>query len=252
MDTPHTPAAAPSEAQRPPHNTPVPGGVPAAPVLHSTADGVRLHTLVLPLAAHAAAGGADAPVTAEIIPPPGPGGCIEGADGRRQYASDMAALAAAIAAQPVQPVQPVQPRIDCDHSSERTSPTFRGSTAARGWVRAPRTNARGGIDADLHLDADIRAALGREEYRYLSPALRLDAEERIVGGSPAHAGDGQRGKPERPDRSERREPDEQAGRAVVMRRCGGRNRCRRDGPRVRKRRTGALRTRGRARIRTGP
>ena len=146
-----------------------------APALHATTEGVRLHTCILPLAAHAAAAGAEGPITAEIIPPPGPGGCIEGADGRRQYAPDMAALAAAIAA------QPVQPRIDRDHTSERTSPTFRGSTEASGWVRNPRTNARGGIDADLHVDADTRAALSRDAYRYLSPALRLDPDERITG-----------------------------------------------------------------------
>ena len=147
----------------------------SAPALHAATEGVRLHTCILPLAAHAAGAGAEGPIAAEIIPPPGPGGCIEGADGRRQYAPDMAALAAAIAA------QPVQPRIDRDHTSERTSPTFNGSTEARGWVRSPRVNARGGIDADLHLDADTRAAVGRDAYRYLSPALRLDTEERITG-----------------------------------------------------------------------
>ena len=144
--------------------------------LHATAvDAVRLHTLVLPLGLHASAAQSEGPLRAEIIPPAGPDGCIEGADGRRQYVADMGALAAAIGA------QAVQPRIDCDHVSERTSPTFSGSTAALGWVRSPRLNARGGIDADLHVDAATRERLGSEEYRYLSPALRLDGEERIIG-----------------------------------------------------------------------
>ena len=144
--------------------------------LHAAAaEAVRLHTLVLPLGLHASAAQPEGPLRAEIIPPPGPDGCIEGADGRRQYVADMGALAAAIGA------QAVQPRIDCDHVSERTSPTFAGSTAALGWVRHPRLNARGGIDADLHVDAATRERLGSEEYRYLSPALRLDGEERIIG-----------------------------------------------------------------------
>ena len=142
--------------------------------LHAT-EAVRLHTLVLPLGLHASAAQSEGPLRAEIIPPAGPDGCIEGADGRRQYVADMGALAAAIAA------QAVQPRIDYDHVSERVSPTFNGSTAARGWVRHPRLNARGGIDADLHVDAATRERLGSEEYRYLSPALRLDGEERIIG-----------------------------------------------------------------------
>ena len=88
-----------------------------ATAAHAAPEAVRLHTLVLPLGLHAAAAPPDAPIRAEIVPPPGPDGCIEGADGRRQYVADMHALAAGIAA------QAVQPRIDCDHTSERTSPT---------------------------------------------------------------------------------------------------------------------------------
>ena len=45
----------------------------------------------------------------------------------------------------------------------------------------PAVNERGGIDADLTLSAYARHRMREGEYRYLSPALYLDAEAQVTG-----------------------------------------------------------------------
>ena len=105
------------------------------------------------------------PPSAEIVPPPNADGVVEGRDGRRYRLKDAPALAARINA------QGITPRIDFDHRSERASPTFQGSTAAEGWLKNARVNARGGIDADLELSSWAAMSLRSGSYRYLSPAL---------------------------------------------------------------------------------
>ena len=131
---------------------------------------VAIHTLSVPIALDAGAGG-DGPIRTEILPPPDADGRLPCRDGRVQRVPDMAALAAAING------QQVAARVDFDHQSERSSPTFRGSTAAEGWIGNARVNARGGLDADLTLSAYALARIRMGEYRYLSPGVMLN-----VGG----------------------------------------------------------------------
>jgi len=116
-----------------------------------------------------------APPTAEVIPPPDADGIIKGRDGRRFRMADPVALAARING------QQVAARVDFDHRSERKSPTFSGSTAAEGWVKNARVNARGGIDADLDLSSWAAMSLRSGSYRYLSPALFLTTDMEITG-----------------------------------------------------------------------
>ena len=113
--------------------------------------------------------------SAEVIPPPDGNGVIEGRDGRRYRMKDAAALAARING------QEIGPRIDFDHRSERSSPTFAGSTAAEGWLKNARPNARGGIDADLGLSSWAAMSVRSESYRYLSPALFHTSDMEITG-----------------------------------------------------------------------
>lgn len=113
--------------------------------------------------------------SAEIIPPADASGVVKGRDGRRFRMKDPATLAAAINA------QAVAARIDFDHRSERTSPTFNGSTAAEGWVKNARVNARGGIDADLDLISWAAMTLRVGSYRYLSPALIHTTDMEVRG-----------------------------------------------------------------------
>lgn len=115
------------------------------------------------------------PPTAEVVPPPNADGVIEGRDGRRYRMNDAAALAARING------QQVAARIDFDHRSERTSRTFAGSTAAEGWLKNARPNARGGIDADLELSIWAATSLRGGSYRYLSPALFHTSDMEITG-----------------------------------------------------------------------
>ncbi len=136
---------------------------------------VALSPLVLALNLAAMAGDDAAPLTTEVIPPPNGDGIIQGRDGRRYRIADTAALAARINA------QQVVPRLDFDHRSERSSPTFSGSTAADGWLKNARPNARGGIDADLDLNAWAAMNLRSGSYRYLSPALLHRTDMEVTG-----------------------------------------------------------------------
>ena len=115
-----------------------------------------------------------ASLTMEVIPP-ARGGYLTGRDGRRYRVKSMAALAAAIGA------QAVAPRIDFDHRTERISPTFAGSTRAEGWLSNFRVNGNGGLDADMQLGDMAAAAIMREEYRHLSPALTHDSAGEVTG-----------------------------------------------------------------------
>ena len=147
--------------------------------LHSGAGpgSVVINALSLPVDAHAfgAEGAAPGPVRLEVIPPPGPDGVLPAADGRVQRVRDVAQLAAALNA------QAHAARIDRDHRSEPSSKTFAGTTEAEGWLSHYTLNARGGISADAELDAELVKALRAKRYRYLSPALLLDAADDVVG-----------------------------------------------------------------------
>lgn len=115
-----------------------------------------------------------ASLTMEVIPPPR-GGYLTGTDGRRFRVKSMAALAAAINA------QAVVPRVDFDHRTERSSPTFAGSTAAEGWLSNFRVNGSGGMDADMALGDKAAEAIRNGGYRYLSPALVTDKAGEVTG-----------------------------------------------------------------------
>ena len=120
--------------------------------------------------------GGSVEIVRTVIPPPGESGELPTRDGRVMRVSDPAALAAAINAQ-----DPAA-RIDFDHQSERLSPTFRGTTAAEGWVKDVRATADGAIEAVLELSSWALRSIEQGRYRYLSPALLMHAETREVGG----------------------------------------------------------------------
>ena len=132
-------------------------------------------SLSLPLDLNAL-GETNEPLSAEVIPPPGPHGLLPARNGRRQYVADTAALVARLNG------QAVAARVDFDHRSEPVSPTFAGSTEAEGWLSSFRLNARGGIDADMALSDWAHQGLRARRYRYLSPALLLDDDD-VVGMS---------------------------------------------------------------------
>ncbi|MDE2904553.1 MAG: hypothetical protein OXQ28_00550 [Acidobacteriota bacterium] len=106
-----------------------------------------------------------AEIVRTVVPPPGEDGELPTRDGRTQRVSDPAALAAALNA------QAVDVRIDFDHQSERSSRTFRGSTAAEGWAKNFRATAEGAIEAVLELSSWARHEIRSGRYKYLSPAL---------------------------------------------------------------------------------
>ncbi len=138
-----------------------PGDLPRGSMIPmSPADVVVLHALHAPLPALPAAveGEETVVVRAEILPPVTAEGLLPTSDGRQHRLSDPAALAATLNA------QPIDVRVDFDHQSEPVSSTFHDSTAAEGWARSFRANARGGA------------------YRYLSPALTLSPQTREVAG----------------------------------------------------------------------
>ena len=83
--------------------------------------------------------------SAEIIPPADASGVVKGRDGRRFRMKDPATLAAAINA------QAVAARIDFDHRSERSSPTFNGSTAAEGSLPTEGRGEEGFIEPAIAL-----------------------------------------------------------------------------------------------------
>ena len=128
-----------------------------------------VQTLLPEVATHA--DGADAPpLRAVVIPAPTADGVVPTAHGRRHKMSDPAALAARFNA------QPVGVRIDYDHQSEPSSPTYHHSSAAHGWARDFRVTANGAVDALLELSTTALEALRQRAYRYLSPAVLLDAD----------------------------------------------------------------------------
>ena len=131
------------------------------------------HVFALPISVNAS--DPEAPVTAEVIPPPGEGGVLKAADGRRQVVRDATALASALNA------QAWAVRLDRDHRSEPVSKTFEKSTEADGWLGSFRVNARGGIDAEFDLGEEARNSLRDKKYRYLSPAVLLDKADNVVG-----------------------------------------------------------------------
>ena len=147
--------------------------------LHAAQPTVSMAVAPLPIDLHAIGESVDKPVTLEVLPPPGPDGTIVGRDGRKHRVPDVSALSGALNA------QAVQPRVDFDHASEPSSATFNGSTGAEGWLENFRINARGGIAADARMGDDAHAALRRRRYRYLSPAVLVNARNEVVGLSSA-------------------------------------------------------------------
>ena len=113
--------------------------------------------------------GDDARIRVVVIPAPDEDGIVPTRDGRVHRVTDPRLLAASLNA------QEVDARIDFDHQSEPTSPTFNGSTAAEGgWVRDYKATAAGAIEAELALSAEAATKLRARKYRYLSPGLRLE------------------------------------------------------------------------------
>ena len=114
------------------------------------------------------------PVALEVVPPPGANGVLPARDGRRQRVTDAAKLAGALNA------QSFVARVDFDHRSEPSAPTFAGTTEAEGWLSNYRLNHRGGIDADVELGANALERVRAKKYRYVSPALHLDRSGNVV------------------------------------------------------------------------
>ena len=137
-------------------------------------ESVVLHALVLPIAENAA-GAAGAVIPVQIIPPPGPGGVLPARDGRRQRVPDIAALVARLNR------QSVAARVDTDHHSEPTSPRFKGTTAADGWLSNYRVDSAGGITADMEPNPGLREKIREKRYRYASPALFLREDGEVLG-----------------------------------------------------------------------
>ena len=138
---------------------------------------VVINALVQPIALHAlgAAGNAPGPLTIEVMPAPGAGGLLPSRCARRQRVADGPRLVEALNA------QALRARVDFDHKSEPTSPTFAGDTSAEGWLSDYRLNSRGGIDADAELGTAALQSLRDKKYRYVSPALMLNHAGDVVG-----------------------------------------------------------------------
>ena len=144
-------------------------------VLNADAERQLSAPLALSLQAlsEAEAGGT-AEIVRTVIPAPGRGGRLKTAGGPVQRMSDPAGVAAALNA------REVGVRIDFDHQSEPSSKTFRGSTAAEGWVKDFRATAEGAIEAVLELSSRAREAIEQGRYKYLSPALWFNKRTREV------------------------------------------------------------------------
>lgn len=151
----------------------------ARTALNSGPAPVALGAAAVPLALSAAliegigaeGGGAWIPV----LPPADADGRLPTRNGSRLRMADPAALAAALNA------QLPQVRLDFDHTSERISPNFDGSTAADGWFGAFRATPEGGIEG--RLDSVTAKARDRlPQYRYVSPATMFDQGTREVIG----------------------------------------------------------------------
>ena len=78
--------------------------------------------------------------------------------------------------------QKIKVRLDFDHESEPSSGSYRGATAARGWLSNFRA-ADAGMEADVSLMPDANWAIETLRYRYLSPSLMYNARGVIVGMS---------------------------------------------------------------------
>ena len=143
--------------------------------LNSDLDGsVALHTLAFAIDANAA-GASASTVPVEVVPPPGPAGLLPTRDRRRQRVPDIRALADRLNR------QETAARVDTDHRSEPTSPTFVGETAAGGWLSNFRVNAKGGVSADMELGDELRDKVRRKAYRYVSPAYLLGQDGVVQG-----------------------------------------------------------------------
>ena len=138
---------------------------------------VVTNALALPIDANALGADGDAPrsIRLEVIPPPDANGYLPSRDGRPQRVRDAAKLVATLNG------QTIGARVDRDHRSEPRSKTFAGTTEAEGWVSNYRLNARGGVDADAELDPELITRLRMKKYRYVSPALLLNAANDVVG-----------------------------------------------------------------------
>ncbi len=74
-----------------------------------------------------------------------------------------------------------QVRMDIEHSSEPSSPTFHGSTSAIAWLKDFKRNDRGGINGTItRHTAGGEYLLSSNIYRYVSPAFYHDQSRRIL------------------------------------------------------------------------
>ena len=113
----------------------------------------------------------------DVLPPPGADGLLATKDGRQYRVSDPAMLVERLNA------QMPEVRVDFDHQTERQSHTYRGSTAAEGWVSQFRVAANGAIQAVMALSAYALHRVRSREYRYLSPAMWYGKDGEITGFS---------------------------------------------------------------------
>ena len=109
----------------------------------------------------------------DALPPPDRNGLLPASDGRTQIVRDPKALAQTINRQPL----PI--RIDTDHQSEPTSPTYNKTSAAVGWLKDFFVNSRGGVSAVVEEGGRVRELLREKVYRFVSPAVYLDVRGNI-------------------------------------------------------------------------
>ena len=134
---------------------------------------VRIPALNLPIGTHAM-GATKQPLKVTVVPRPGPDGRVPTLDGRRLIVRDMPPLAARMNR------QEVEARVDRDHQTEPTSPTYKGSTEASGWIRNYRVEG-GAIVADMEVGNELWETLKSGRYKYLSPALIHSKDDEVVG-----------------------------------------------------------------------
>lgn len=111
-----------------------------------------------------------------VITPLDERGELRTLDGRVfRYPDGAVALAAALNA------QPMQVRIDFDHTTEPTSHTYRGSTAAEGWLSEFAPAPEGGVTARADVSHYAAYAIAERIYGYVSPVLIHDETGLIHG-----------------------------------------------------------------------
>lgn len=113
----------------------------------------------------------------EVIPAPSKG-AIKARDGRTLRIPDIRRLVTDLNA------QEVDARVDFDHQTEQSHRNYQQQTAAIGWTSDYGVSAAGGVEATLRiLPGDGAAKVRSRAYRYLSPGLWTDKQNRVTGMS---------------------------------------------------------------------